>query len=53
MRPDRPAYRDPDPLRGLEAFPREAIERELESAPEEIRAAYRWLPIGTPTDVAV
>jgi hypothetical protein len=33
---------------GLEAFRqgREAIERELASAPEDIRRSIRWLPIG-------
>jgi L-ascorbate metabolism protein UlaG (beta-lactamase superfamily) len=30
---------------------REAIERELASAPGEIRDSVRWLPLGTPVDV--
>jgi L-ascorbate metabolism protein UlaG (beta-lactamase superfamily) len=30
---------------------REAIERELANAPEDLRRGIRWLPIGTPTDV--
>jgi L-ascorbate metabolism protein UlaG (beta-lactamase superfamily) len=30
---------------------REAIERELAKAPEEVRAMIRWLPIGDPTEV--
>ena len=32
---------------------REAIERELASAPAEVRDAVRWLPIGEPVDVGV
>lgn len=32
---------------------RDAIERELASAPEQVRARFRWLPIGEPTPVAV
>jgi L-ascorbate metabolism protein UlaG (beta-lactamase superfamily) len=31
---------------------REAIERELESAPEDIRRRFRWLPIGEAVDLA-
>jgi L-ascorbate metabolism protein UlaG (beta-lactamase superfamily) len=30
---------------------REALERELARAPEDVRARVRWLPIGTPEDV--
>jgi L-ascorbate metabolism protein UlaG (beta-lactamase superfamily) len=30
---------------------REAIERELAGAPEQVRARFRWLPIGEPTQV--
>ena len=30
---------------------REAIERELANAPEDVRARIRWLPIGEPTAV--
>ena len=32
---------------------REAIERELAAAPGDVRARFRWLPIGEPTEVAV
>ncbi len=32
---------------------REAIERELANAPEDVREQIRWLPIGEATDVAV
>lgn len=32
---------------------REAIERELASAPEQTRVRFRWLPIGEPTPVSV
>jgi L-ascorbate metabolism protein UlaG (beta-lactamase superfamily) len=32
---------------------REAIERELAEAPEEIRGSVRWLPIGVATDLSV
>jgi L-ascorbate metabolism protein UlaG (beta-lactamase superfamily) len=32
---------------------REAIERELASAPEEVRDSVRWLPLGEPVEVAV
>jgi L-ascorbate metabolism protein UlaG (beta-lactamase superfamily) len=31
---------------------REAIEREFERAPEDIRRRLRWLPIGVPVDIA-
>ena len=31
---------------------REAIERELETAPEDVRAAFRWVPIGAPAELA-
>ena len=31
---------------------REAIERELAHAPEEVRQTIRWLPIGEPVTVA-
>jgi L-ascorbate metabolism protein UlaG (beta-lactamase superfamily) len=31
---------------------REAIERELESAPEDVRRRFRWLPIGEAVDLA-
>ncbi|MDP9227723.1 MAG: MBL fold metallo-hydrolase [Actinomycetota bacterium] len=31
---------------------REAVERELASAPEEIRGRFRWLPIGVETELA-
>ena len=31
---------------------REAIERELAAAPEDIRSALRWLPIGTAVELA-
>jgi len=31
---------------------REAIEREFESAPEDVRRRIRWLPIGTPVELA-
>jgi L-ascorbate metabolism protein UlaG (beta-lactamase superfamily) len=31
---------------------RDAIERELESAPEEVRRSFRWLPIGTAVDLS-
>ena len=46
-----PAHRHPDPLRGVEALPggREAIERELASAPEDLRRRIQWLPIGVTT----
>ena len=30
---------------------RDAIERELSSAPDEVRESFRWLPIGEPTEV--
>jgi L-ascorbate metabolism protein UlaG (beta-lactamase superfamily) len=30
---------------------REAIERELETAPEELRRSIRWLPLGKPTEL--
>ncbi len=30
---------------------REAIERELDKAPEDIRRRIRWLPIGVPTEI--
>jgi L-ascorbate metabolism protein UlaG (beta-lactamase superfamily) len=30
---------------------REAIERELADAPEDIRQSIRWLPIGTAVDL--
>lgn len=32
---------------------RDAIERELETAPEDIRRRFRWLPIGEAVDLAV
>jgi L-ascorbate metabolism protein UlaG (beta-lactamase superfamily) len=32
---------------------REAIERELASAPEQIRASVRWLPIGEPAELTI
>jgi L-ascorbate metabolism protein UlaG (beta-lactamase superfamily) len=32
---------------------RDAIERELASAPAAVRDTFRWLPFGVPTDVAV
>ena len=32
---------------------REAIERELERAPDDIRRRFRWLPIGTVVELAV
>jgi L-ascorbate metabolism protein UlaG (beta-lactamase superfamily) len=32
---------------------REAIERELAGAPEEIRPSFRWLPIGSPVELGV
>ena len=32
---------------------RTAMERELESAPQEIRASVRWLPIGEPAELAL
>ena len=32
---------------------REAIERELAGAPEEVRARFRWLPIGEPVELPV
>jgi L-ascorbate metabolism protein UlaG (beta-lactamase superfamily) len=32
---------------------RDAIERELAGAPEQIRSRFRWLPIGEPTAVSV
>ena len=32
---------------------REAIERELAEAPEDVRARFRWLPISVATEVAV
>ena len=32
---------------------REAVERELARAPEDVRACFRWIPIGAPADVAV
>jgi hypothetical protein len=32
---------------------REAIERELSGAPESVRARFRWLPIGEPTQISV
>ena len=32
---------------------RDAVERELASAPAEVREAFRWLPIGEATEVAV
>ena len=31
---------------------RDAVERELASAPEDIRRRFRWLPIGEPVDLA-
>jgi L-ascorbate metabolism protein UlaG (beta-lactamase superfamily) len=31
---------------------RDAIERELASAPEDVRRRFRWLPIGEPVDLA-
>ena len=31
---------------------REAIERELETAPEDVRAAFRWVLIGAPAELA-
>jgi L-ascorbate metabolism protein UlaG (beta-lactamase superfamily) len=31
---------------------REAIERELETAPEAVRASFRWVPIGAPAELA-
>jgi len=31
---------------------REAIEREFERAPEEVRRSLRWLPIGTAVEIA-
>ncbi len=31
---------------------REAIERELADAPEEIRQRFRWLPIGVATELS-
>ena len=31
---------------------RAAIERELESAPEDVRRRFRWLPIGEAVDLA-
>jgi L-ascorbate metabolism protein UlaG (beta-lactamase superfamily) len=31
---------------------REAIERELETAPEAVRATFRWVPIGAPAELA-
>ena len=30
---------------------REAIERELAGAPEDVRARFRWLPIGEPVEL--
>jgi L-ascorbate metabolism protein UlaG (beta-lactamase superfamily) len=30
---------------------REAIERELEAAPEELRGSFRWLPLGTAVEL--
>jgi hypothetical protein len=41
-------------MRGWKHFRegREAIERELANAPEEIRGRFRWLPIGVATGVA-
>jgi L-ascorbate metabolism protein UlaG (beta-lactamase superfamily) len=30
---------------------RDAIERELASAPEEVRNRFRWLPVGVATEV--
>ena len=32
---------------------RSEIERELASAPEEVRASVRWLPIGEPAELAI
>jgi L-ascorbate metabolism protein UlaG (beta-lactamase superfamily) len=32
---------------------RDAIEREFERAPDEVRRSVRWLAIGEPADVAV
>jgi L-ascorbate metabolism protein UlaG (beta-lactamase superfamily) len=32
---------------------REAIERELAGAPEDVRARFRWLPIGEPVELGV
>jgi hypothetical protein len=31
---------------------RAAIERQLATAPAELRNTFQWLPIGTPTEVA-
>jgi hypothetical protein len=31
---------------------RDAIERELASAPEDVRRRFRWLPFGEPVDLA-
>jgi L-ascorbate metabolism protein UlaG (beta-lactamase superfamily) len=31
---------------------REALERELASAPEDVRRRFRWLPIGVATELA-
>jgi L-ascorbate metabolism protein UlaG (beta-lactamase superfamily) len=32
---------------------RQAIERELERAPDNVRERFRWLPIGIPVEIAV
>jgi len=32
---------------------REAMERELETAPEAVRASFRWVPIGEPAELAL
>ena len=32
---------------------RDAIERELAAAPEDVRSCIRWLPLGTGVDLAV
>jgi hypothetical protein len=52
--PRAPAHRHPIHYEGWKHFRegREAIERELAGAPDDVRRSIRWLPIGERVDLA-